>query len=83
MRIASATEFHDHVTKMINSREPIVVTKRGKTPVGVFYPMRAKNLPKEVKLEILQTLTEEIRKEMKLKGVSSNEIIKEFKEIAK
>lgn len=83
MRTATATEFHDHVTRMINSKEPIVVTKRGKTPVGVFYPMKSKNLPKEVRLEIFKTLTEDIRKEMKVKGVSVEEILKEFKETGK
>ncbi len=83
MRTASATEFHDHVTRMINSKEPIVVTRRGKTPIGVFYPMNSKNLPKEVRLEVLRTLTNDIRKEMKLKGISSDEILKEFKETGK
>jgi len=80
MRTATATEFHDHVTKMINSKEPIVVTRRGRTPVGIFYPMNSRSMPKEVRLQALRTLTDEIRKEMKLKGISSLEILKEFEE---
>ena len=83
MRTATATEFHDHVTEMINSKEPIVVTRRGHTPVGIFYPMNSRNIPKEVRLQALRALTEGIRKEMKLKGISAAEILKEFEETGK
>ncbi len=83
MKTATATEFHDHVTEMMNSKEPIVVTRRGRTPVGVFYPMNSKSMPKEVRLEALRALTEGIRKEMKLQGVSASEILKEFERAEK
>lgn len=81
MRIASATEFHDHVTKMVNSKEAIVITKRGRTPVGVFYPLNSKDLPKEARLAVLSALAADIHRELKLKDVSAYDIMKEFERV--
>jgi len=83
MRLASITEFRDHATKMFRATKPILVTWHGKKPVGVYYPCRAKNLPKEIRWQIFKALASDIAKELKSKKLTEDDLLRDFEDLQK
>ena len=80
MRTVSVQEFHDHVAKFLRGKEPFVVTRYGKEPLGIYYPAGMKNTPKEIRWAIFEAVTQDIGRQLKQKGVSEDDIVRDFKE---
>lgn len=80
MHTITVQEFHDHVTKWLRSREPVVITRYGKEPLGIYYPASVKDAPKEVRWAIFSALTDQIRDQLKRKGVAEEDILRDFEE---
>jgi len=80
MRTINVQEFHDHVTQWLRSKEPVVITKYGKSPLGIYYPASIKETPKEVRWAIFEALTDQIGERMKKKGIAEGQILDDFRE---
>ena len=80
MRTVTVQDFHDHVTKWLKGREPVVVTRYGKEPLGIYYPAGVKNAPKEVRWAIFTALTDQIGEDLKRKGVVEQDFLNDFAE---
>ncbi len=60
--------------------ESILVTERGE-PIGLFFPLDApEKLPMEVKRQLFDELAEELTTERERRGISEDEIIRDFAE---
>ena len=77
MTISSILEFRDKATVLLKSKDPILVTRRGRL-AGVFFPRPELTLPIEIKREMYSALSEEVRRQVKKRGLSEEEIISDF-----
>ena len=79
MKIASVREFRDRATKMLRSKEPILVMRRGKL-AGVFFPQPGQTIPIELKRELYPILSAEVARQLKKRGVTEKNLQADFKE---
>jgi len=77
MRISSVREFRDNATGMLRSKDPVLVTRRGRL-AGVFFPWPEGSMPLELKREVFSVLSDEIRRQLKRRGLSEDEILEDF-----
>ena len=77
MKISTVREFRDKATGMLRSKDPILVTRRGRL-AGVFFPLQKDSLPGELKRELFAMLTSEIARQIKRRGVSEKEVLADF-----
>ncbi len=73
MRISSVREFRDRATGLLRSKDPILVTRRGRL-AGIFFPTPAATLPIELKRELFSVLSAEIGRRVRRRGVSEQDI---------
>ena len=78
MRISSVREFRDNATGFLRSKDPILVTRRGRL-AGVFFPCPESTLPIELKREIFSIFSDAMRRQVKKRGLSEDEIVEDFK----
>ena len=79
MKISSVREFRDNATGLLRSRDPILVTRRGRL-AGVFFPCpEGTLLPIELKREVFTIFSDEMRRQVKKRGLSEDEIAEDFK----
>ena len=78
MKISSVREFRDNATGLLRSKDPILVTRRGRL-AGVFFPCPESTLPIELKREIFSVFSDEIRRQVKKRRLSEDEIVEDFK----
>ena len=77
MRISTVREFRDKATGLLRSKDPILVTRRGKL-AGVFFPLQKSSLPVELKHELFEMLTSEVARQIKRRGISEEEVLTDF-----
>ena len=77
MRISTVREFRDEATTLLRSKDPILVTRRGRV-AGVFFPCPAESMPIELKRELFHVLSEAIARQLRKKGLSEEEILADF-----
>jgi hypothetical protein len=77
MKISSVREFRDHATTLLRSRDPILVTRRGRL-AGVFFPWPEGTMPIELKREVFSVLSEQVRRQLGERGLSEDEIVTDF-----
>jgi len=77
MRISTVREFRDKATGLMRSKDPILVTRRGRL-AGVFFPWEKGALPIELKHDLFAMLSSEIARQMKRSGVSEKEVLTDF-----
>jgi len=77
MRISTVREFRDNATGFLRSRDPILVTRRGRL-AGVFFPWPEASLPMELKRELFSVLTAEVRRQIKKRGLTEEEVVADF-----
>ena len=78
MKISTVREFRDNATGLLRSKDPILVTRRGRL-AGVFFPWPEGTLPIELKREFFSVLSAEMRRQVKKRGLSEEKIIADFK----
>ena len=78
MRISTIREFRDGATTLLRSRDPILVTRRGRL-AGVFFPRPETTLPIELKRELFVILGAEVARQLRRKGLSERAIAADFK----
>ncbi len=78
MRISTVREFRDEATGLLRSKDPILVTRRGRV-AGVFFPCPQETLPVEMKREMFAMLSAVIARQIKKRGLSEKDILTDFK----
>jgi hypothetical protein len=77
MKISTVREFRDNATGLLRSRDPILVTRRGRL-AGVFFPWPEGTIPLELKREVFSVLSEQVRRQVSASGLSEDEIVRDF-----
>jgi Fe-S cluster assembly ATPase SufC len=77
MRVVTVRDFRDRASEMFRSDDVILVTREGR-PAGFFLPWQAPDLPEDVRLEVFLRLTEQIAAQREAKGVSEEEVLRDF-----
>jgi hypothetical protein len=77
MRISTVREFRDNASGFLRSKDPILVTRRGRL-AGVFFPWPEGTLPIELKREVFSVLSDQLRRQVKKRGLSEKEIAADF-----
>lgn len=62
MRLTSVREFRDGATRLLRTRDPILITRRGRL-AGIFFPRPEASLPLELKREIFPALAAEVSRQ--------------------
>jgi hypothetical protein len=77
MKVSTVREFRDHATDLLKSKDPILLTRRGRL-AGVFLPLPEGTFPAELKREVFPALSGEIRRQVKSRGLSEEEVVSDF-----
>jgi len=77
MKIATVREFRDNASGMLRSKDPILVTRRGRL-AGGFSPRPEASLPIELKREIFSVLSDDVRRQIDQRGLNEEEIVADF-----
>jgi hypothetical protein len=77
MKISTVQEFRDNATVLLRSKDPILVTRRGRL-AGVFFPRPQATLPIELKRELFSVLSDEVRRQIKKRGLSEEDVEADF-----
>ena len=77
MRISTVREFRDGATGLLRSKDPVLVTRRGKV-AGVFFPCPQDTLPLELKREVFGMLSRVIARQIKRRGLGEEEVLEDF-----
>ena len=77
MRVSTVREFRDKATGFFRSREPVLITRRGRM-AGVFFPALEGALPIDMKRELFTMLSAEIARQIKKAGSSESEVLEDF-----
>ena len=83
MKTTTIREFRGNIAKLIDSDESVLVTKHGK-PAAIMYPLRdPAKIPMEIRRKLFLSLAADIGKQLDAKGVSEEEIERDFAEFKK
>lgn len=77
MKISTVREFRDKATGYLRSKDPILVTRRGRL-AGVFFPRPEASLPIEFKRELFAVLTTEVARQVRKRNLKEEEIVADF-----
>jgi hypothetical protein len=77
MKISSVREFRDKATVLLRSKDSILVTRRGRL-AGVFFAWPEGTMPIELKREVFSVFSDQIRRQVKKRGFSEDEILADF-----
>jgi len=77
MRISTVREFRDNATGLLRSRDPILITRRGRLG-GIFFPRPKATLPLELKRELYVALAADVARQIKKRRISEDEILEGF-----
>ena len=74
MKTTSVREFRNHVAELIDSDEPVLVTRHGKH-AAVLYPLHdPEQIPIEIRRRLLRDITEGIRRQLDARGVTDEDV---------
>jgi hypothetical protein len=77
MRISTVREFRDQATGLLRSKDPILVTRRGRV-AGVFFPCPGQSIPLELKREMFAMLSGAVARQIKKRGLAEDKILADF-----
>ena len=77
MKISTVREFRDKATGLMRSKDPILVTRRGRL-AGIFFPRPEATLPLELRRELFALLSSEVARQLKKRGTDEEEIVADF-----
>jgi prevent-host-death family protein len=83
VKTTTIREFRSNIAKLIDSDESVLVTKHGK-PAAVLYPLHdPSKVPLEIRRKLFLSLAANIGKQLDAKGISDEEIDRDFAEFKK
>lgn len=77
MKISTIREFRDRATGLLRSKDPILVTRRGKL-AGVFLPLANDAFPLDIRRELFVMLSSEIARQVRKTGHTEREVLSDF-----
>jgi hypothetical protein len=77
MRISTVRELRDGATGLLRSKDPVLVTRRGRL-AGVFFPCPQTSLPLELKREVFGMLSRVIARQIRQRGLNEGEVLADF-----
>ena len=77
MKVSTVREFRDNATGLLRSKDPILVTRRGRL-AGIFFPSPEGSFPLELKREMFSLLSSEIARQIKKRGMAEEQILSDF-----
>jgi len=77
MRVSTVREFRDQATGLLRSKDPILVTRRGRV-AGVFFPCPGQSIPLELKREMFGILSGAVARQVKKRGLTEEAVLAEF-----
>ena len=78
MKTTTIRDFRSRVAELIDSDEPVLVTRHGKN-AAVLYPLHdPKKVPIEIRRRLFRDITNGIAKELDARGVTDEEIERDF-----
>jgi hypothetical protein len=77
VKISTVREFRDKATGLMRSKDPILVTRRGRL-AGIFFPRPEATLPLELRRELFALLSSEVARQLKKRGTDEEEIVADF-----
>jgi hypothetical protein len=77
MRISTVRDFRDNATGLLKSKEPVLITRRGRM-AGVFFPSLEAVLPVDLKRELFELLSAEIALQVGKSGGTEEEVLSDF-----
>ena len=77
MKISTVREFRDNATGYLRSKDPILVTRRGRL-AGIFFPRPEASLPVELKRELFAVLSSEIARQLQKRRLREEDVVAEF-----
>lgn len=78
MKTTTIRDFRSRIAELIDSDEPVLVTRHGKN-AAVLYPLHdPKKIPIEIRRKLFRDITDEIGKQLDAKGVTEEEIERDF-----
>src|SRR5208282_2315087 len=77
MRISTVREFRDQATGLLRSKDPILVTRRGRV-AGIFFPCPGQSIPLELKREMFAMLSGAVARQVRKRGLTEKEILADF-----
>lgn len=77
MRISTVREFRDRATALLRSKDPVLVTRRGRL-AGVFLPLKEDSLPGDLRHELFSILSSEIARDLRKRVVSEKKVLTDF-----
>ena len=77
MRITTVREFRDRATGLLRSKDPILVTRRGKL-AGVFLPLKDSSLSMDLRRERFSILSSEIARQLHKVKNTEREVLSDF-----
>lgn len=79
MKTTSVREFRSRVAELIDSDEPVLVTRHGKN-AAVLYPLHdPKKIPIEVRRRLFRDITESIREQLDAAGVTDEDVERDLR----
>ena len=77
MRVSTVREFRDKATVWLKSKEPVLITRRGRM-AGLFFPSPEGMLSIDLKRELFDRLSTEIARQLRLTSSKEAEIQADF-----
>jgi hypothetical protein len=77
LKISTVRELRDHATGYLRSKDPILVTRRGRL-AGAFLPCLEASLPIALKRELFPILSSELAHQLQKRGLHEKDILSDF-----
>jgi hypothetical protein len=77
VKISNMREFREKAPGMLRSKNPVLVTRRGRL-AGVFFPQPEATLPLELKRGLFAVLSADVERQISQRGLSEDEILADF-----
>jgi len=78
MKTASIRNLRSNIAELIDSDEPVLVTRHGKN-AAVLYPLRdPKKIPLEIRRRLFRDITDSIAEQLDARGVTDEDIERDF-----
>ena len=77
MKISTVREFRDHTTRLTQTDEPLLITRRGRL-TGVYFSWTESTLPLDLRRALFLALTEDLAKQAQNVGIDEAEVQQDF-----
>jgi len=78
MEFATVKEFRDQATKFLRSRDPVLITRRGR-PAGIYVSFQEnEDLSFEFRKDLMLALIAKVRKSLQEHGLTEQDILSDF-----